>query len=72
MTKTFDESILAQIITKLDDEDVRVKNIVHIGNNVFEMDYDDTQFLSGTFGKCQYMLENGKPKCLKYKVMGMS
>lgn len=70
--KTFDETILATIITQLDGEDIRTSKIIHIGNNIFEMDYDDTAFLSGTFGKLRCALENGKVKILKRKVEGMS
>lgn len=72
MNKTWDETVLSTIITQLDSEGIRTSNIVHIGNNIFEMDYDDTAFLAGTFGKMQCELKDGKAKILKRQVEGMS
>ena len=70
--ETYNKTLVGQIITSLADEGVRVSNIVHIGDNVFEMDYDDTGFLSGTFGKAQYTVKEGKVVLVKLKVIGMS
>lgn len=57
----------------LDKEGVVVSNIVHIGDNVFEMDFaDNVVFLAGTFGKLQATIKEGKVKVLKKKITGMA
>ncbi len=72
-TKNFDHSMLTSIVMKLDARGIVVHDIVHIGNNVFEMCFsDNVGFLCGTYGKCQYTLENGELKLIKHKITGMS